>query len=47
MEMGAEDLIFEIGKKERGKMGWRKVVKKKAWEDVRDVALWAMDRHDI
>ena len=47
MEMGAEDLIFEIGKKERGKMGWRKVVKKKAWEDVRDVALWAMDRHEI
>ena len=47
MEMGAEDLIFEIGKKEKTRTGWRKVVKKKAWEEVRDVAIWAMDCHEI
>ena len=47
MELGAEDLIFEIGKKEKTRTGWRKVVKKKAWEEVRDEAIWAMDCHEI
>ena len=46
IELGAEDLIFEIGKKGRGKSGWRNV-KKKAWGEVRDVAIWAMDCHEI
>ena len=47
MELGGEDLIFEIGKQEGGKAGWKKVVKKKAWEEVRDVAIWALDCHEI
>ncbi|KAF6222336.1 hypothetical protein HO133_001422 [Letharia lupina] len=47
MELGGEDLIFEVGKREGGKAGWRKVVKKKAWEEVRDIAIWALDSHDL
>ena len=47
MELGGEDLIFEIGKRETGKAGWRKVVKKKAWEEVKDVDIWALDCHEI
>ena len=50
IELGAEDLIFEIGKREVGKggrLGWKNVIKKKAWEEVRDVSIWAMDCHEI
>lgn len=47
MELGGEDLIFEIGKREGGKAGWKKIVKKKAWEEVKDVDIWAMDSHEI
>ena len=43
MELGGEDLIFSIGKT----VGRRAVVKKKAWEDVKDIAIWAMDCHEI
>ena len=47
MELGAEDLIFEVGKETQGKGGLQKVVKKKAWEHVKDIAIWAMDCHEI
>lgn len=50
IELGAEDLIFELAKQEVGqgrKTGWRMAVKKKAWEEVKDVAIWAMDCHEI
>ncbi len=49
IELGGEDLIFEIGKREvgKGKAGYKKVVKKKAWGEVRDLAIWAMDCHEI
>ena len=50
MELGAEDLIFEIGKTEVGKAGkggWKKSVKKTSWEEVRGYAIWAMDCHEI
>lgn len=47
MELGGDDLIFEIGKREGGKAGWRKIVKKKAWEEVKDIDIWALDCHEI
>ena len=47
MELGTDDLIFEIGKRDGGKAGWKEIVKKKAWEEVRDVAIWALDSYEI
>jgi len=67
MELGAEDLIFEIGKREVvgeyrseggwGKCGgsggggkksvWRRAVKKRGWEAVRDIEIWRMDSLDL
>ena len=47
MELGGEDLIFEIGNREAGKAGSKKIVKKTACEEVRDVAIWAFDCHEI
>lgn len=47
MELGADDLIFEIGKRDGRKAGWKEIAKKKAWEEVRDVAIWALDSHEI
>ena len=39
MELGGDDLIFKIDKQEGGKAGWRKIVKNKAREEVKDVAI--------
>lgn len=47
MELGAEDLIFEIGKREGAKRGAKNIVRKKAWEEVRGFDIWALDCHDI
>ncbi len=47
MELGADDLIYEIGKRDGGKAGGKKAVKKRAWEEVKDVAIWALDSHEI
>ncbi len=47
IELGADDLIYEIGKRDGGKAGGEKAVKKKAWEEVKDVAIWALDSHEI
>lgn len=47
MELGGEDLIFKIGKREGGKGTWKKPVKKQAREEVGDIAIWALDCHDI
>lgn len=44
IELGGDDLIFEIGTKEGGK---GVVVRKKAREEVKDVAIWALDCHEI
>lgn len=47
MELGGDDLIFKIGNQDGGKAGWKKIVKKKAREEVKDVAIWALDCHEI
>ena len=47
MELGGDDLIFKIGNQDGGKAGWKKVVKKKAREEVKNIAIWALDCHEI
>lgn len=47
MEVGGKDLIFAIDRREGGKAGGKKIVTKKAWEEVRDIDIWAMDCHEI
>lgn len=47
IEIGGEDLIFEIGMREEGKAGWKSSVKKKAWEEIKDVPIWAFGSHEI
>ena len=51
MELGGDDLIFEIGRREfherEGKGFWKRRVKKRPWEDVKDIDIWAMDSLEI
>ena len=47
MEIGGDDLIFKIGKREGEKTGCKKIVKKTVREEVKDVAIWALDCHEI
>ena len=47
MEFGGDDLIFKLGKREGGKGGWKRAVKKKPREEVSDIAIWALDCHEI
>lgn len=47
MELGGDDLIFKIGNQDGGKAGWKKIVKKMAREEVKDIAIWALDCHEI
>ncbi|CAD6568180.1 MAG: hypothetical protein ASARMPRED_001438 [Alectoria sarmentosa] len=47
MEVGGKDLIFEIDRREGASMGGMKWVKRKAWEEVKDIDIWAMDCHEI
>jgi len=51
IELGAEDLIFEIGKREPreidGKTVYRMKVMKRPYEQVKDISIWNMDSLDI
>lgn len=44
IEVGGDDLIFKIGKRETG---CKKLVKKTTREEVKDIAIWALDCHEI
>ncbi len=56
MELGADDLIFEVGKRESGKRelrerdgrtGWRRKVAKRPFKMVEGIDIWRMDSLDI
>ena len=51
IEIGGEDLIFEVGKRvaceEGGKTVWRRPVRKRGVEAVRDVDIWRLDSLEI
>lgn len=57
MELGADDIIFEVGKRElveasdveapSGKPTYKRAVKKAQWETVKDVAIWKMESMEL
>lgn len=57
MELGADDMIFELGKRESvaasdaegpsGRQIYRRAVKKAQWESVKDVAIWKMESMEL
>lgn len=57
MELGADDMIFEVGNRElmeevngggaTGKLVYRRLVKKTQWESVRNIDIWKMDSLDL
>lgn len=51
MELGADDLIFEIGKRipmeTGGRTGWKRKVDRRPYDVVKDISIWKMDTLDI
>ena len=51
IELGADDLIFEIGRREeweRGRItGWKRPVRKRGLDVVGDMDIWKMDSLEI
>ena len=54
IEVGAEDLIFEIGKRQPykeegagGKVVWRRLVRKRPVDVVGDIDIWKLDSLEI
>jgi len=53
MELGADDMIFEVGKRElveqvdggvtTTKSVYRRPVKKTRWDNIKDIDIWKMD----
>ncbi|KAK4695806.1 hypothetical protein P7C71_g2016, partial [Lecanoromycetidae sp. Uapishka_2] len=51
MELGADDMIFEVGKREpkeiNGKMGWGRKAQKRPVDHVKNINIWKMDSLEI
>ncbi len=57
MELGADDMIFEVGKRElteqadgrgaSGKPVYRRSVKRTQWESIKDIDIWKMDSMEL
>jgi len=57
MELGADDMIFEVGNRilieevngeaTFGKPVYRRAVKKTPWEAIQDIDIWKMDSMEL